>query len=581
MQTNEQHDQDPIIKAFQEGHNAVLATGNVYDYQMNLEEGTAIYRPYHAAEYFFNKGYYVLRYSRSGGLTIYREKDIRKRGELNEVLKKTGLNDYVGAKDISPVEAIEVFRGFKVIATTHFDTPFFIVIDYISHLCGHDGSIDERIIAETFNDISCLPLAKKSGNYVLAFDNAENTLSSLLKSMHKVHYGYPSLEESEKFVEQLVKKKEEYAESDISAKEIAKSCRGLQLRQIDSIFKAAKRNGQKVAKQQILEEKKELIERMSEGTLSLIDTTSITLDDLAGMSVVKKIVRKLSNQLASGNKSAPRAILFAGPPGTGKTTLASAMANECGYNCVELSDSIKSKYVGESESNFNKALNVVVEYSPVFLVVDEIDQNFSNRTSMGNDGGVGAHYLKTFFKFASRDDLRGKVVIVGCSNTPQLLDPAMIDRFGVTIPLLEATPNDIVHIFPKIEKRVTGKETLNPESEILKQGAEIIFSKGASPRQIFDIIARTIQVHGTEFTEEDVLESCQHYRGNGDPISTAYSSLSAIKLTGFSDYYPWSDSPEDFTYPWYLEDVVDHKTGEINELELNKKLNEFAKLSRF
>jgi hypothetical protein len=177
--------------------------------------------------------------------------------------------------------------------------------------------------------------------------------------------------------------------------------------------------------------------------------------------------------------------------------------------------------------------------------------------------------------------LRGKICIVGCSNTPQLLDPAMIDRFGITLPLLEATPIDIARIFPKIEKRIIGLERLNPQNPNLLKGSELLFSKGASPRQIFDVITHTISKYGNEFNESSILESCQSFRGSGDPVSCAYSSLSAIKLTGYNEYFPWANDPQHFSYPWYLNGIVDMNTGQINEMELTKKMNEFSKNSKF
>lgn len=570
---------DPILEAFKEGHTSVLATGNVFDFQYDKDKHSVIYRPFFVAEKLFEKGYFVLRYSRSSGLSVYRENDVKKRSELNDILRKMRISNFLSATDISPTEVVEVFRSFKTIATTHFDTPFLIMVEYTPHLCGHDGSVEERIVAEAMNDIACLPKATKSGNFFVAFANDECGLSPLLKNMHRVNFGYPTIDEYQDFINHILTKGG-YADVDVSIPELVKVCRGLQLRQIESIFKAANVKGQCVTKEHILAEKKDLIERMSEGTLTVLDQ-DITFNDMAGLDVVKEVMQGFAGKLATGDKASPRAILLPGPPGTGKTTIVKAFANACGFNLVELSDSIKSKWVGESESRLQLALNLVEALSPTVLMIDEIDQSFSNRSSASNDGGVSSHYLKTIFKFAARDDLRGKIVIVGCSNTPQLLDPAMIDRFGVTIPLLEATPSDIVRIFPKIEKRITGKETLDPNSPTLRKASEVLFSKGASPRQIFDVISRTILVHGDEFSDEDILDSCNHYRGNGDPVSVAYSSLSAIKLTGFSDYFPWIKSPKEFSYPWYLENIVDVNTGDINELELNKKLNEFASKSRF
>jgi len=150
----------------------------------------------------------------------------------------------------------------------------------------------------------------------------------------------------------------------------------------------------------------------------------ISLDDLAGLIVPKKIIREIADKLIKQDPSAPRAVLFAGPPGTGKTTIVKALARQSGFNLVELSDDIKDMYVGESERKLELALNSIEGVSPTILFIDEIDTAFQNRTNASLDGGVSSNYLKSLFKFASRDDLRGKVLIAAATNCPQALDPA-------------------------------------------------------------------------------------------------------------------------------------------------------------
>lgn len=352
----------------------------------------------------------------------------------------------------------------------------------------------------------------------------------------------------------------------------------MNLTQLASLFREAKVRNIQVTKNEIIAEKQRLIEQISERTLTVLPT-EITFDDLAGLETPKRVLADFAVKLSKQDPSSPRAILLAGPPGTGKTTIASAFANACSFNLVELSDEIKSMWVGQSEARLALALQLIQSLAPVILFIDEIDQTFSNRSNTSYDGGVSSHYLKTLFKFAARDDLRGKICIMGCSNTPQLLDPAMINRF-VTIPLLEATPIEMAAIFPKIQKRITGQESLKPMDSKLLEGCELLYKKGASPRQIFDVINHTMSNFGSTFDESQVLESCKSFRTNSDPNSGAYSSLSAIRLTAFDDYFPWYRNAN-YPWPWYLEGVVNVADGTINEMELNRKLEEFRLKSRY
>lgn len=571
---------DAALNALENMHHAVLITGNIFDLQVENGNNALYYRPLYLAEKLYEKGKFILRYSRSSGLTIHRYNDIKENKKvLDDVLQRTGLNKFIGNKDISPTEVVEIFRGFKAIATNKYSVSFAIIVDYVPHLTSSQSADREmQIVAETISDIANLPSVQKAGNLLVVYAYEENNLSPLLKVLNKVTYSYPGIKEYEQFFTIISSRKDEFANTDLSVQEAAKLSRGLNLSQLASLFREAKSQNKTITKNEIISEKEKLIEQISEKTLTVLPT-DITFDDLAGLDVPKRILKDFAQKLSIQHASSPRAILLAGPPGTGKTTIASAFANACGFNLVELSDEIKSMWVGQSEARLSLALQLIQSLSPVILFIDEIDQTFSNRSNASMDGGVSSHYLKTLFKFAARDDLRGKICIVGCSNTPQMLDPAMINRF-VTIPLLEATPKEMAAIFPKIQKRITGKETLNPQNENLLQGCEHIYRKGASPRQIFDVINKTISKHGSDFREDHILESCLSFRSNGDPVSGAYSSLSAIRLTAFDDYFPWAGNPE-YPLPWYLGGVVNLNDGSVNDLELNKKLYEFKSQSRF
>lgn len=571
---------DVAINAIYNMHHALLVTGNIFDLHVENGDNSLYYRPLFLAEKLHQDGYFVLRYSRSSGLSVHRYADIKKHKDiLDDILNKTGLKRFVGNNIISPTEVVEIFRGFKSLASSKHSIPFAILVDYVPHLASSQGSSPEQqIVSETINDIASLPSVQKAGNILVVYAYEESNLSSLLKGLHKITYGYPSMEEYQLFFEIIKERGDEFAATELTCKEAARIAKGLNLSQLASLFREAKEEGLTVDKSILIREKERLIEQVSEKTLAVLPT-DISFDDLAGLEVPKKVLKDFAKKLSEQDPSSPRAILLAGPPGTGKTTITSAFANACGFNLVELSDEIKSMWVGQSEARLSLALQLIQSLAPVILFIDEIDQAFSNRSNSSLDGGVSSHYLKTLFKFAARDDLRGKICIVGCSNTPQLLDPAMINRF-VTIPLLEATPVEMASIFPKIQKRIMGKETLNSNSTILIQGCELLYKKGASPRQIFDIINHTISMHGNQIDEAKILYSCKSFQTNGDPVSGAYSSLSAISLTAFDDYFPWKANRE-YPLPWYLEGVVDPKEGTVNEIELNKRLHEFRGKSKF
>lgn len=249
---------DPVLAALRNQYNAVLVSGsNLFDLQIELGNSTDIYyRPQYVAEKLFEQGYNVLRYSRSSGFSVYKYQSIKNKSDLDSVLNKANIANFIGNSAISPTEVIEIFRGFKTIASQKNAAPFVFIIDYVPHLTAHQNpTIEERIVAETINDITSLPAVKKSGNALIVYSHEDTNISSLLKGMHKVTYGYPSLDDYSHFIG-LLRQRQDYAESAADAATLAKLSRGLTLTQIAAIFKEAKSKDKKVDKEDIIKQKK-------------------------------------------------------------------------------------------------------------------------------------------------------------------------------------------------------------------------------------------------------------------------------------------------------------------------------------
>lgn len=188
---------DPALHAIENKHNCLLITGNIFDLQVEAENNVLYYRPLYLAEKMYEQGKFVLRYSRSTGLSVHRYSEIKQnKNILDDILQRTGLNRFVGNKDIRPTEVVEIFRGFKSIATTKHSVPFVFIIDYVPHLtAGQTADREMQIVAETINDIASLPSVQKAENQLIVYAYDENNLSPLLKVLHKIDYGYPDVEE--------------------------------------------------------------------------------------------------------------------------------------------------------------------------------------------------------------------------------------------------------------------------------------------------------------------------------------------------------------------------------------------------
>jgi transitional endoplasmic reticulum ATPase len=119
----------------------------------------------------------------------------------------------------------------------------------------------------------------------------------------------------------------------------------------------------------------------------------------------------------------PTGLLLAGPPGTGKTTVAKVLAAQarCSFYPVSGAD-VMSKWVGESEGNIRRLFERARENRPSIVFIDEID------AIAGRRGQVEVHDSHVNQLLAEIDGVSGQrgVFIIGATNRPDQLDPAML-----------------------------------------------------------------------------------------------------------------------------------------------------------
>jgi len=157
----------------------------------------------------------------------------------------------------------------------------------------------------------------------------------------------------------------------------------------------------------------------------------ITYEDIGGLSAEIKKVREMIELPMKHPElferlgvEAPKGVLLYGPPGTGKTLLAKALASETNAHFETLSGpEIMSKYYGESEEKLRGLFKTAEEQAPSIILIDEIDSIAPKREEV--TGEVERRVVAQMLALMDGMESRGKVVVIGATNRPDSLDPAL------------------------------------------------------------------------------------------------------------------------------------------------------------
>ncbi|GGS10776.1 ATPase [Micromonospora fulviviridis] len=211
---------------------------------------------------------------------------------------------------------------------------------------------------------------------------------------------------------------------------------------------------------------------------STLELASVTLDDVGGLHEVRQTLTEsvlwpltYPDTFARLGVTPPRGVLLYGPPGCGKTYLVTALAGSGRANVLSVKGAeLLSKWVGESERAVRELFRRAREAAPTLVFLDEVDALAPVR-GQASDGGTTDRVVAALLTELDGVEALRNVVVVGATNRPELVDPALL-RPGRLERLVYVPPPD-GPARGEILRAAARNVPLAPDVDLTALGAEL------------------------------------------------------------------------------------------------------------
>lgn len=374
--------------------------------------------------------------------------------------------------------------------------------------------------------------------YLSSADNIIILTTENLTEMHKrltssTHIGIieiplPTSAERLLFVTEYVANNKDvsFFAKDVGLSNFAEMCAGLTLLQIQGLLRQVKQSKQEIHFATVNQHKKNIIERECHGLVEFV-APKHNFSHVGGFNELKSELMGIATAIKNNQyNQVPMGMLFVGPMGTGKTFIAEAFAGESGLTCIKLKN-FREKWVGSTESNFEKILHVVNALGYVLLIIDEADRSMS---SSDNDSEVNSRVIARLKEFMSDTNHRGRIVVVMMTNRPDKID---IDlkrpgRLDYKVPFF--FPQD-----SETRLAILQAQTRKNKITLAKNcGLEGVASalEGYSAAEIESVLLRALNImvrrEATEITEEMLQDAVQDVIPSRDKNMLGYMEMQAV-----------------------------------------------------
>jgi ATP-dependent 26S proteasome regulatory subunit len=338
--------------------------------------------------------------------------------------------------------------------------------------------------------------------------------NELEKEITVLNLPLPALEELSALLEKITEEVRRFRQvrvdlSDEERDRLLQAALGLTLGEAENVFARILVRHERLSVSEIseiLEEKRQIVRK--NGLLEYCDVLE-SFENVAGLENLKRWLDKRSLAFTPEARrfglSAPRGVLLIGVQGCGKSLCAKAVATLWQVPLLRFDiGRMFGSFVGSSEENIRRAIQVAESVAPAILWVDEIDKAFAgaNSSSSAGDGGTSARVLGTFLTWLS--EKAASVFVVATANDitnlpPELLRKGRLDEiFFVDLPnLRERAEGFTIHL------RKRGRDAGNFDVWSLAQESEGF--SGAEIEEGVNSALHDAFHEGTELSSEHVL----------------------------------------------------------------------------
>ncbi len=314
--------------------------------------------------------------------------------------------------------------------------------------------------------------------------------------------------------------------------------KGASLSRLDMALNACESAGRLLARQDVFEVKRQGILDRTAGCLEPVQTTK-HLADIAGYANAKALLQRVVQQYRHNplNRDNVRGVLLAGPPGTGKSHIAEAVASESGLPFFRFGN-FRNSLMGESERRLELVLDTLREQGPAVVWIDEADSEFPRPSDTFYGNNTEASLINRLKQFIGNPDHSAGILFIMATNYPERLDPAMVraGRVGLVLPLLCPAKHERDEIIALLCSQLG----LDFSAELQRQLVVLTDAySGADIRTLLLNLREEQQAYSAD--EAELLRYASLSRASVSHGDMLEMSRQAVRMTNTPRALPWFD----------------------------------------